>query len=342
MHTLSELATMVGGELFGEDVKITGISDLERQSPDTIVYADGPRQLKRVAGSEVAALLIGAETPYDGPKPCIRVENVKIAYAAISECFDPRTPYRKQIYPHVHVEPSAKIGEGVTILPFSCVMDEAEIGDGTVIHSNVFVGKGVRVGKGCTVKSGVRLEDFTAIGDRVIIHDNSVIGSDGFGYVRDGDRHVKISQIGRVVVGDDVEIGACVCIDRASIGETVVGSGVKIDNLVQIAHNVRIGEHSILVSQAGIAGSSSMGHHCILAGQAGVADHVTMGDGVAIMAQAGVEPGKIESGKTLLGSPARDFMEQKRVFASIHRLPETSKKVADLEKRISELEKRLT
>jgi UDP-3-O-[3-hydroxymyristoyl] glucosamine N-acyltransferase len=213
-------------------------------------------------------------------------------------------------------------------------MDNARIGENTVIYSQVYIGKNVTVGKNCIIKAGVKIDDETVIGDNTIIHHNSVIGGEGFGYIGKDGLNIKIPHIGRIVIGNDVEIGSCVTVDRAEISETIIGDGVKIDNLVQIAHNVKIGEGTLIASCVGISGSSVIGSHCILAGQVGVADHVMLGDNVILLAQSGVRPGRVESNSVLFGTPALDAMKAKRIHAAMERLPEIVKGFSKIKKKL--------
>ncbi len=331
---LSEIAQLIGAELNGEDIDITGLSDLDHQRPATLAYADSPRNLEKLAATPVSALLLPLDLPYQG-KPTLRLKSPKKAFGALLAAFSPYEPYTAKTYPMVYIAESAVIGQNVTILPHTCIMDEASIGDGTIIYSQVFIGKSVSIGKNCIIKAGVKIDDHSRIGDNVIIHHNSVIGGEGFGYNQrpDGSSE-KIPQIGTIAIEDDVEIGSCVCIDRATIGTTHIRRGVKIDNLVQIAHNVTIGEDSIVVAQVGIAGSSSTGKGCILAGQAGIADHVHLGDNVLILAQAGVDRQEVAYGSVLRGTPARDLMLSKRISAAEEHLPELVKTVKELKRRV--------
>jgi UDP-3-O-[3-hydroxymyristoyl] glucosamine N-acyltransferase len=215
-----------------------------------------------------------------------------------------------------------------------------EIGAGTVLAAQVFVGANVRIGRDCRIYPHVTLREGTALGDRVTVHAGAVIGADGFGYARDGARHVKIPQVGRVVLGDDVEIGANVTIDRATLGVTRIGRGTKIDNLVQIAHNVRIGEDTVIVAQVGISGSSEIGSRVTIAGQVGIVDHVRIGDGAIVGAQAGVTK-DVHDGAIVLGSPAAPHLEFKRQLAATARLPQLGKALRALEERLRALESRL-
>lgn len=329
---LSEIARLTGGELQGTDCDISGISDLENQQPGTIAYAENKKSSEALSSSAVAALIInrGLSTA----KPCVVVDHAKLAFSKVLEYFSPYKPYPAGVCTGAHIEVSAVLGANVSVQPGAVIMNNSRIGDGTVIYPNVYIGRDVVIGRNCVIKAGVAVDDGTVLGDNVIIHHNAVIGGDGFGYIQKDGRNIKIPQIGRIIIGNDVEIGACSCVDRAMIGDTVIGDGVKIDNLVQVAHNVKLGENTILVSQVGIAGSTTLGKNCILAGQVGVADHISIGDNVVIMAQSGVEEKKVESGRVLFGYPARDFMETKRIFAAEARLPELLKRVAELEKKL--------
>ncbi len=329
---LSTIAELVNGKLEGKDIDINSVSNLDLQKPGSLAYAENKKTLNKLKDTEVAALVIPEGLEYTG-KPVIRVKNPKMAFIKVLEQFDPTTPYSQKQYPQTYIEPSAKIADDVTVFPFTTVMENSAVGEGTILYSQVFIGRNVKIGKNCVIKSGVKIDDRTVIGDNVIIHHNTVIGGDGFGYVQDEEkRNHKIPQIGNIVIESDVEIGACVTVDRAAFDSTIIHKGVKIDNLVQIAHNVEIGENSIVVSQVGIAGSSSLGKNCILAGQVGVADHVHIGDRVVIMAQSGIDKKKIEDDKILFGSPARDFMFSKRIYAAQEKLPELVKTVHRIKK----------
>ncbi len=332
---LSEIAAVIGGELVGNEVEIIGVSGLDEQSENTIAYAENKRNLELLINSSVAAIIIKKDMATSG-KPVIKADDPKFAISKVLELFSPYKPYKKEIYPNTYIEKSAKIGKNVTVLPFSNIMEGTEIGDNTIIYSQVFIGKNVKIGKNCIIKAGVKIDDETTIGDNVIIHHNSVVGGDGFGYVQKDGKNFKVPQIGRIIIEDDVEIGACVTIDRSTIGNTVIGKGVKVDNLVQIAHNVKIGENTFLAGQVGVAGSSTIGRNCFLGGQVGIADHVTIGDNVAILVQSGIESKRvIESNKVLFGSPARDLMAQKRIIFSLDRLPELVKTNRAIKKKLN-------
>jgi UDP-3-O-[3-hydroxymyristoyl] glucosamine N-acyltransferase len=328
---LSQIAHIINGVLIGDDTDIIGVSDLDTQRKNTICYADNQRNLKMLAQSVVSAIIIPKDINFT-EKPVIIVDDPKIAFAQLLEIFNPHIHYVTGITEQVFIDKSAKLGRNVSVMPFSSVYANAEIGDDTIIYPNVFIGNNVKIGKRCVIMSGVRINSESIIGDEVIIEYNSVIGSEGFGYIQKDGKHIKIPQIGKVVIGNNVHISACVTIDRATVGETVIDDGVKIDNLVQIAHNVKIGSNTLFVSQSGIAGSSSVGKNCIIAGQVAIIDHTTIGDNVLIGGQSGLVDKKVESGKMMLGSPARDFLEQKRIYAAEVHLPEIVKKVNEMEK----------
>ncbi len=336
---LSELAILTGGKLFGEDVEITGVSDLENQKKNTIAYVENKNYLSLFENSDVSALLLPSDL-ISQKKPYLSVEKPKEAFAKLLNAFnnfkDLKPVLKESNFMGVLFEDGVVIKKGVFIYPFTTILKDTEIGENTIIYSNCFIGRNVKIGKNCIIKSGVKIDCNIEIGDNVIIHHNAVIGGDGFGYYQENGKSYKIPQIGSIKIGNDVEIGAGVTIDRATIGATIIGDGVKIDNLVHIAHNVKIGENSIIVAQVGIAGSSQIGKNCILAGQVGIADHVEIGDNVIVLAQSGIESQKkIDSGAIMFGTPARPAMEEKRIFAALSRLPELLKRVSQIEKILS-------
>jgi UDP-3-O-[3-hydroxymyristoyl] glucosamine N-acyltransferase len=333
---LSDIALLIDGVLIGEDAKVLGVSDLDCQKPATICFAENNKNYKFFLTTEVAAIVVDNSFDYIS-KSIITVDNPKLAFTKILSLFNPFKPHNSGISTACWVDKTAKIADEVTIMQFASVMEQSEIGKGTVIYPNVYIGRGVTIGADCVLKSGVRVEDGTIIGDRVVMDINSVIGGDGFGYIQKNGKNIKIPQIGRVVIGNDVEIGSGVTIDRATIGETVIHNGVKIDNLVHIGHNVSIGENTIIVAQTGFAGSVKVGKNCMISGQVAFNDHVELEDNVVILAQSGVAEKKVASGSILLGTPALDYMQQKRVLVSLPKLPELLKRVDELEKKSLDL-----
>lgn len=348
---LRDLAAVVKGELKGDpDIEITGISSLWNARAGEITFVAHKRYLKEVANCQASAILLeeGTEGPFPGSattggsnqEPAlIRVKNPYLAFAQILELFHPPKVKPGFVSEKAFVGKDVRLGRDVRIFPFAYVGDEAEVGEGTTLYPFVFLGDRVKVGRETRIYSHVTVYEEVEIGDRVIIHAGAVIGSDGFGFVRmeDGQQR-KIPQVGRVIIGDEVEIGANVCIDRANLGETIIRSGVKFDNLVHVAHNVVIGENSMIVAQAGISGSCELGKNVILAGQVGVIDHVKIGDNAIVLAQSGVVE-DVPAGSFVSGSPAIPHSVWRRVQVSLPRLPELLKTVKRLEKRVEELEK---
>ncbi len=336
---LSEIAKILNGKLNGNDIEVFGVSDLENQFENTIAFVEKDSFLISMENSVVSALLLPSEIS-SNKKPYISVTKPKEAFARLLDIFNKYKEIKPNLKPStqfqgVYVEENISIEKNVTIFPFTTILSGTTIGENTVIYSNCFIGRDVKIGKNCIIKSGVKIDSNVEIKDNVIIHHNSVIGGDGFGYYQENGVSYKIPQIGKIKIGNNVEIGAGVTIDRATIGETVIGDGVKIDNLVHIAHNVKIGDNSIIVAQVGIAGSTTVGKNCIFAGQVGIADHVSIGDNVVILAQSGVESkAKISNGEILFGTPARPVMEEKRIIASLTRLPDIVKKINKIEKQL--------
>jgi len=333
--TVEALANFVGGVAEGNiSEEIFGLAEYDRGKKGEITFVVDKKKYEEALKTEVSAIVVSHDFDFKG-KTLIRVDDPKFAIARIAELFNPYQNVGFQgISDKAYIGNNVKIGKNVTIMPFVTIQDNVEIGDNTVVFSGVFVGYNSIIGNNVVLKPNVVIYPGTVIGNNVIIHAGSVVGSDGFGYVNKEGKHYKIPHIGRVVIEDDVEIGANTCIDRAFIGETVIGKGTKIDNLVQIAHNVKIGKNVIIVSQAGIAGSTEIGNNVIIAGQAGIVDHAKIGDNVVIMAKAGVEDREVPPNKVLLGIPARDALEQKRIFVAETKLPELLKRVKDIEDRL--------
>ena len=335
---LKELALLVSGELKGDpDTEILGVAGIHDVKEGEITFLSDAKLLDECAHSKASCVLIKEFIP-EMDKPQIALKNPQYAFAQLLGHFFPRPLPVFGVSSLAFVSPLATLGKDVSIHPFAYISDNVTIGKDTVIYPGVFIGEGTVIGDGCTLYANVVIREKVTVGNRVIIHSGSVVGSDGFGYVWEGGRHYKIPQVGGVIIGDEVEIGANVTIDRATTGNTLIGNGTKIDNLVQIAHNVTIGEHSIIVAQVGIAGSSQIGNFVTLAGQAGIPDHVKVADGCIIGAQAGVM-GNLPKG-VYIGSPAmphRDWLRSTALFA---RLPELNKRIKELEEKVMALERR--
>jgi UDP-3-O-[3-hydroxymyristoyl] glucosamine N-acyltransferase len=334
---LSELAEIVSGEIAGDaDTEIAGVSGLESACAGDITFITSKKQVRTAQESEASGVLVGDFYSELG-KPQVRVEDPHYAFAVLLERFHSRPSAPRGISELAFVAKDAVIGEDVSIQAFCHVSSGATVGRGTVMYPGVFVGDGVQVGSDCVLYPNVVLMDGTELGNRVVIHGGAVVGSDGFGYVQREGKHVKIPQVGGVSLGDDVEVGACACIDRATTGKTVIGRGTKIDNLVQIAHNVSIGEHCVIVSQVGVAGSARIGNYCMFGGQVGLSDHVIIEDGAMFAARSGVF-GRYTKG-VYAGAPAVPHREFMRAASLFRRLPELAKRVAALEEKVNERER---
>ncbi len=341
---LSDIALFLGGKLYGDPgVEITGVSGIEDAGPADITYLLKPSEkLLDLAEGSAAACIIVKDAFLTGlKKNQIAVDDPQLAFILLLEHFHKAGRPPAGISDLAFVSESAEIDGQAVVMPFVFIGEGARIGAGSLLYPGVFVGAGSKIGRDCTLHPNVTVREGVAIGDRVSIHAGSVIGADGFGYIMRSGRHIKIPQVGGVVIEDDVEIGANTTIDRATTGNTVIGRGTKIDNLVQIAHNVKIGAGCIVVAQAGVAGSSTLGNYVIVAGQAGVADHVHIEDGSVIGAGSGVLPNARLSKGAYAGAPAMPHKQWLKAMSVTARLPEMNKTMQDLEKRLYELERRL-
>ncbi len=331
--TLKELAELVGGETEGDaQIRIKGVAGIKEAGAGEITFIANMKYIGELASTHASAV-IAAPGVDVGPRPCLRAKNPYFTFAKVLTFFAPKKKFPKCVMGGAHVSPEARIGQDATIYPGASVEPGAKIGDRSVLYPGVYVGEGSSLGADCIVYPNVVIREGVKIGDRVIIHGGTVIGGDGFGYATDGGKHFKIPQIGGVLIEDDVEIGSNAAIDRGALGDTIVRRGTKIDNLVQIAHNVVIGEDSIIIAQVGISGSTELGHHVVLAGQAGLVGHIKIGDGVQVGAQSGIM-NDLETGKVYTGSPAFPHMEFMRVQAALRKLPELRKRVMELEKKL--------
>jgi UDP-3-O-[3-hydroxymyristoyl] glucosamine N-acyltransferase len=336
-RVLDELARLVGGDLEGgAALEVEGFATLESAGPRDLSFVAAARHLDAARKSRAGAFVAPPGLDLGG-RPAIRVAQPYAAVAVLLGVFFPESPMAPGVHPTAHVAPTARVSPEAHIGAFAVVSEGAAVGRGAVVHPHAFVGPACEVGEQSVLHPHVVLRARVTLGRRVVVHPGSVLGADGFGYVFDGRTHRKIPQVGRVVVEDDVEIGANVAIDRATLGETVIGRGTKIDNLVQIGHNVVVGADTVIVAQTGIAGSSRIGRQVVLAGQVGIADHVTVGDGAQIGSQAGVHR-DAPAGARLIGTPAMPAEQGLRALASIARLPELLRSVRALGRRVAALE----
>jgi UDP-3-O-[3-hydroxymyristoyl] glucosamine N-acyltransferase len=333
MPTATEVAKYLQGEVLGDgSTVLKNFAPVDRAQPGDLTFAENEAFFARAEQSAASAIITDGRFS-STQKILIRVPNARIAFARALVLFFPEMKPAPGIHPSAVVALNAQVAPSAHIGPHCVVGERVSIGAGTVLQGGNFVGDDSKLGDDVNLFPNVTLYPGTEIGHHVRIHAGTVIGSDGFGYVQDGGIHRKVPQIGSVLIGDDVEIGANVTIDRGALGPTIIGKGTKIDNLVQIAHNVEIGEHCLLISQVGIAGSSKLGNYVVLAGQAGVAGHLKIGDKAIISGQSGVMVDVPEGGKWL-GSPAQPDKEMKRQFIAVRHLPDLLKRVAELEKRL--------
>lgn len=336
---LAEIAEHLGGVLEGDgDIEIASVAGLKEAGKGDLSFLANPKYAAQVAETKASAVIVPNDWDREATCAIIRSENSDQAFAVAAEMFHEPVPAPEAgIHPSAIVAESARLGEGVSVGANCTISEGVVIGDNTVVSPNCFIGYKTTIGADCLLYPMVSTREFTEIGDRVIIHNGAVIGSDGFGYAvqEDGSR-TKIPQIGIVLIEDDVEIGANVAIDRARFGKTRIGQGSKIDNLVQIAHNVVIGEHTVLCGQSGISGSTTIGSKVILAGQSGLAGHLEVGDGAIVGAQAGVMK-NIEPKDFVMGSPAMNHLQAKKAIANMVTLPKLKEKVKQLEEEVARL-----
>ncbi len=335
---LREIAKLIDGEVIGDpETEIKGVAGISDASEGDITFLINPKFIKECAESRVSCVIVKDMIP-DIKKPQVKTANPHYAFAKLLEHFYVKPFILSGISDRAYVSDKARTGKDVTISPMVFVSDNAAIGDKTVIYPGVFIGENSHIGDECIIYPNVTIRENIKIGSRVIIHPGAVLGSDGFGYVFEKGIHYKIPQTGGVIIGDDVEIGANVTIDRATTGNTVIGKGTKLDNLVHIAHNVKIGENTIITAQGAVAGSAEIGSFVMTGGQVGVADHARIDDGCMIGAQSGVM-GHLKKG-VYSGSPViphRDWLKAVAIFA---RLPELNKKIKELEDKIETIERR--
>jgi len=336
-RTLKEIAAIVDGEIVGNgDIVVTGVCGIKEAKEGDITFVANSRYLSLMNETRASAIITSKDVK-KAPKPIIRTEDPSIAFAKMVSLMAPNEVKKpKGIHPTAVIGEKVKIGRNVAIQAYAVIEDNVEIKDNTILCAGVFVGHHTKIGKDCMVYPYVIIRERVSIGNRVIIHSGTVIGSDGFGFSTVKGVHHRIPQIGSVIIEDDVEIGANVTIDRARFDKTLIKKGTKIDNLVQIAHNVVIGEHSIIVAQSGISGSTTVGNNVTLAGQAGIIGHVSIGDNVIIAARAGVTK-SIPSNACVSGFPAKPHSIAKRINACVQNLPDLHKRIKALEEEIKRL-----
>lgn len=332
--TLGDLARIVGGEVVGDpSLVITGARGIKEAREGDITFVANPRYASLFGETAASAIITSMQVEH-AHKPLIRVKDPSLAFAQVVATFYPvEVRHPEGIHPSACIAKSAKLGRSVAVGAHVVIEEHAEIGDNTIIYAGSYIGHDTKIGRDCLIWANVSIRERVEIGSRVFIQSGTVIGSEGFGYAHIDGVYKLIPQVGTVKIEDDVEIGANVTIDRARFDKTVIGRGTKIDNLVQIAHNVVIGENSIIVAQAGISGSTRIGSNVTIAGQAGLVGHIEIGDGAVLAAQAGIM-NSVPPGMTYSGYPARPHQEAMKIYGAMKFLPQLVRDVNALKRKI--------
>lgn len=336
--TLAEIAKIIEGEVVGDgDIVITGLCGIKEAQAGDLTFVANSKYLPLIEHTRASAIITSRDID-SFSKPIIKTENPSLAFAKMVSLLSPNhAVHPSGIHSTVILGKNVKLGKDVAVGPYVIIEDSVRIGDETIIYAGCYIGHHSIIGKNTLIYPNVSIRERITLGNHVIIHSGTVIGSDGFGFATVKGMHEKIPQIGTVVIEDEVEIGANVTIDRARFDKTVIGKGTKIDNLVQIAHNVVVGENSIIVAQAGVSGSTVIGNGVILAGQAGIVGHISIGDGAVVAAQAGVTK-SVPANTKVSGYPAKPHDLAKRVNACVQNLPHLYKTISELRQKIAKLE----
>lgn len=334
-----QIADLIAGRVEGnEEAKINDFAKIEEGKEGAISFLSNPKYTHYIYDTKSSVVIVNDDLQLEHPVSAtlIRVKNAYEAVAKLLQLYASMKPKKTGIDPLAFISPKATIGKDCYVGAFACIGDGAVVGDNTQVYPHVVVGDGVKIGCNCLLYPNVTIYEGCRLGDRVTIHAGSVIGADGFGFAPNAEGYDKIPQIGIVTIEDDVEIGANTCIDRSTMGSTIIRKGVKLDNLVQIAHNVEVGENTVMSAQVGVAGSTKIGSWCMAGGQAGFAGHITVGDKTFVGAQCGVNS-SVKGNESLIGSPAQ---EPKGFFKSsvlFRKLPDIYKQLNDLQKEVEKL-----
>ena len=339
-----QIAAFIQGEIIGdENATVHTFAKIEEGMPGAISFLSNPKYTPYIYETQSSIVLVNKDfvPEHEIRATLIKVDNAYESLAKLLNLYEMSKPKKQGIDSLAYIAPSAKIGENVYIGAFAYIGENAVIGDNTQIYPHTFVGDGVKIGNGCLLYSNVNVYHDCRIGNECILHSGAVIGADGFGFAPQANgEYAKIAQIGNVVLEDNVEIGANTTIDRATMGSTIIKKGVKLDNLIQIAHNVEVGEHTVIAAQAGIAGSAKVGSHAMIGGQVGVAGHIKLGDRIQVGAQSGI-PNHVENDAVIMGYPAVPSKEFARQVVYVKRLPELTRTVKALEREIEALKEQL-
>lgn len=333
--TAAQIAEVINGKIIGDkDAIISGVSPIENNETGHLSFVAQERFAEGIENSNFSVLIVSEKFLKDiSYKPTIiAVEDAYLSFQVLMNIYQQSQGNKNGIEEGSHIHESAQIGDQVYVGAFTYISEKAKIGEGSQIYPQVYIGKGVKIGKNCKIDSGARIYDYCIIGDNCVIHSNTVIGGDGFGFQPTANGFVKIPQLGNVIIEDDVEIGSNCSIDRATIGSTTIGKGTKIDNLIQIAHNVKIGKNNVIAAQAGIAGSTTIGDWNQIGGQVGIVGHINIGSQVKIQAQSGVN-NSTKDGEVLYGSPAIQAGDFRRNYVHFRNLSDIVKRLDNLEKK---------
>jgi len=337
--TAKQIADFINGRVEGdEDAVVNTFAKIEEGVEGAISFLSNPKYTHYIYNTKSSIVLVNEDFVFTEPVKVtlIRVRDAYESVAKLLQLYQSALPKKQGIDELAFISPSAKIGKGCYVGAFAYVGDNVVVGDGTQIHPHAVVEDGVRIGRDCKLYPNVTIYNGCKLGDRITIHAGSVIGADGFGFAPNAEGYDKIPQIGIVTIEDDVEIGANTCVDRSTMGTTIIHKGVKLDNLVQIAHNVEVGENTVMSAQVGIAGSTKVGSWCMFGGQVGLAGHITIGDKVFLGAQSGV-PSSLKGNQTLIGTPPTEPKAYFKSIAITRKLPELYKQIDEMQKQIDEL-----
>lgn len=336
--TAQQIADLLQGEVAGDPgAKVSKLSKIEEGSPGSLSFLANPAYTAHIYSTQAAIVIVNRDFQPEKPVSAtlVKVENAYQSFARLLEIYNTISRDKKGIESTAFIDPSAKIGKDVYIGGLAYIGKNAVIADHAKIYPQVYVGDNVSIGNGTTLFPGVKIYSDCVIGNQCTLHAGVIIGSDGFGFQPQGGNYQKVAQIGNVIVQDHVEIGANSTIDRATLGSTVIHKGVKLDNLIQIAHNVEIGENTVIAAQTGVAGSAKIGKNCMIGGQVGIVGHITIADDVKIAAQSGVGSAITKQGEIVQGSPAFSISDYKRTYVLFRKLPELEARLRELEQQLS-------
>lgn len=333
--SLAEIADLVQGELEGDSaIHIHGIAKIEEAAEGEITFISNPKYAKYIEATNASAVIVSKDFPKSA-KAIIRTQNPYLSFLKVLQTFHPKSDTIAQgIHPSAVIDETAQIGKDVRIGACVVIDKNVKIGENVRIYPGTVIGQSVEIGNNVIIYANVVLREHVSVGNNVIIHSGTVVGSDGFGFAKEGQQYHKIPQVGTVVIEDDVEIGANCTIDRATLGRTIIHKGVKLDNLIQVAHNVEIGANTVIAAQTGISGSTRIGQNAVIGGQVGFVGHIEIGDNTTIGAQSGVSKSLPEN-SVYFGYPARPIMQAKREEAALRKLPELLKKISELEAKLN-------